>query len=276
MDRSHSPQGVLAAPRSPRHPARPATHRRDDYTDLHPLFVELATLPPRDHRRRQLRDRLVTEHLPVAQHIARRYSHRGQPVEDLTQVAALGLINAVDRFDPHRGSDFLSFAVPTISGEIRRYFRDHSWSIRLPRRISQIYVAINAATGELSQRLGRAPTPTELAEYLGVSTAEVREGLQAAGTMSPSSLDELAEPSSRRLAEAVGADDAALVRAENRQALQPLLAELPERERRILALRFVAHRTQSQIAEELHCSQMHVSRLLTRTLDRLRRRLPMS
>jgi RNA polymerase sigma-B factor len=250
--------------------------QRDDYADLQPLFIELATLPPRDRRRRQLRDRLVTEHLPVAQHIARRYSHRGQPVEDLTQVAALGLINAVDRFDPYRGSDFLSFAVPTISGEIRRYFRDHSWSIRLPRRISQLYVAINAATGELSQRLGRAPTPTELAEYLDVSVEEIREGLEAASTMSPSSLDELSEPSSRTLADAVGADDAELTRAENRQALQPLLATLPERERRILALRFVAHRTQSQIAQELHCSQMHVSRLLTRTLDRLRRRLSAS
>jgi len=149
----------------------------NDYAHLDPVLAELAGLDADDPRRTELRDRLVTEFLPVAQHIARRFGQRGEPHDDLVQVATVGLISAIDRFDPTRGSDFLSFAVPTIMGEVRRHFRDTSWSVRVPRRLKELHLAITSATNELSQHLGRAPTPSELAKHLGISKDEVYEGL---------------------------------------------------------------------------------------------------
>jgi len=245
---------------------------RGDYDHLAPLFAELATTPEGDPRRERLRDELVTEHLPVAKHIARRFGHRGEPHDDLVQVATLGLINAVDRFDPERGSDFLSFAVPTIMGEVRKYFRDSSWSVRMPRRLKELHLAINAGSSRLSQTLGRAPTPSELAQHLGLSREEVHEGLQAGNAYHSASLDDLllAEDSSISLGSTLGEVDPELEVIEQREALHPLLEQLPERERTIVVMRFFGNMTQTQIAQKIGISQMHVSRLLAKTLRQLR------
>jgi RNA polymerase sigma-B factor len=244
----------------------------DDYQHLTPLFQEFASLDEDDPRRSELRDRLVTGHLPLAEHIAQRFSGRGVAKEDLVQVARVGLINAVDRFDPARGSDFLSFAVPTVMGEVRRHFRDTGWVIRVPRRLKELHLSINNASTQLSQRLGRAPTPSEIAEHLGLTPEEVYEGLEAGNAYHSMSLDEVLSADTENLAlgDTLGEEDAALAGVENHETLQPLVRQLPERERTILALRFVHNMTQTQIAERVGISQMHVSRLLARTLKKLR------
>jgi RNA polymerase sigma-70 factor (sigma-B/F/G subfamily) len=172
---------------------------------------------------------LVTGHLPLAEHIATRFSHRGVPREDLVQVATVGLINAVDRFEPDRGSDFLSFAVPTIMGEVRRHFRDASWSMRVPRRLKELNLAISSASGELAQRLGRAPTPSEIAAHLGLSQEEVFEGLEAGNAYHSVSLDEAlsADSDSDPLADTLGEEDTALESVENHESLRPMIEQLP-------------------------------------------------
>jgi RNA polymerase sigma-B factor len=245
------------------------------YEHLIPLFVELASLDENDPRRAELRDKLVTGHLPLAEHIAARFSHRGVPREDLVQVATVGLINAVDRFQPNRGSDFLSFAVPTVMGEVRRHFRDASWAMRVPRRLKELNLAISAASAELAQRIGRAPTPSEIAKHLGLSLEDVFEGLEAGNAYHSVSLDEAlsSDSDSDALADTLGEEDTALEGVEFSESLRPLIEQLPERERRILTLRFFRNMTQTQIAERVGISQMHVSRLLARTLDQLRRGL---
>lgn len=245
------------------------------YEHLAPLFAELADLAEDDPRRAELRNDLVTGHLPLAEHIAARFSNRGVPREDLVQVAALGLINAVDRFQPERGTDFLSFAVPTVMGEVRRHFRDASWSMHVPRRLKELNLAINAASAELSQRLGRAPTPSELGRHLVLSLEQVYEGLEAGNAYHSMSLDEALSPDSTSdpLGDTLGQPDAALDGVENYESLRPLIEQLPERERQILTLRFFRHMTQTQIAERIGISQMHVSRLLAKTLEHLREKL---
>jgi RNA polymerase sigma-B factor len=242
------------------------------YDHLAPVFEELTGLDENDPRRAELRDLLVTEHLPLARNIARRFSGRGEPHEDLVQVAMVGLINSVDRFDPARGTDFLSFAVPTIMGEVRRHFRDASWALRVPRRLKEMRQSISAAVGLLSQRLGRAPTPSEIASHLGLPKEEVYEGLQASNAYRSASLDELLldDDNTVSLGDTIGEDDARIEGVDDRESLAPLLQELPERERRILVLRFFRNMTQTQIADRLGISQMHVSRLLGRTLATLR------
>ncbi len=246
-----------------------------EYEHLTPLLAEYSGLDEKDPRRETLRDRLVTGYLPVAQHIARRFAHRGEPLDDLTQVATVGLINAIDRFDPEKGGEFFSFAVPTISGEVRRHFRDQSWSMRVPRRLKDMHVSINGAVSELSQSLGRAPRPTEIAQRLDLPVNEVLEGLEAAEAYRSSSLDEMlsSEDGSATVGELVGEADDELDRVDYREALRPLLAELNPRERTIVMLRFFGNLTQTQIADEVGISQMHVSRLLAQTLTRLRDRL---
>ncbi|WP_018681140.1 SigB/SigF/SigG family RNA polymerase sigma factor [Actinokineospora enzanensis] len=244
-----------------------------EYTHLAPLFVELVELSAEDTRREAVRDKLVTGHLPLAEHIALRFTHRGVGREDLTQVATVGLIHAVDRFDPGRGIDFLSFAVPTIMGEVRRYFRDTAWAVRVPRRLKELHLTITAASNELSQRLGRAPTPSEIATHLGMNREEVYEGLEAGQVYQSVSLDEAlssGDPDSDPLADTLGEEDSTLRGIEDHESLRPLIEKLPERERRILMLRFFRNMTQTQIAEKIGVSQMHVSRLLTRTLETLR------
>jgi RNA polymerase sigma-B factor len=234
-----------------------------------------AELAPDDPNREQLREQLISGYLPVAEHIARRFISRGEPLEDLIQVATVGLINAVDRFEPARGSHFLSFAIPTITGVVRRYFRDHGWSTRVPRRLKDLNLAIKSTLAELSQQLGRAPRPSEIAEALGASTSKVIEALQAAEAYRSSSLDEMlgSGENTASLGEFIGGLDAELALIDNREALRPLLAELAPRERTILALRFFRQLTQTQIAAQVGISQMHVSRVLRQTLEFLRERM---
>ncbi|WNV73835.1 RNA polymerase sigma factor SigF [Geodermatophilus sp. DSM 44513] len=252
--------------------AAPVSENRRRAERTAPLFAELAGLEKDDPRRERLREVLVEEHLPLVRHFARRFSNRGEPFDDLLQVGTLGLIAAIDRFDPNRGVEFLSFAVPTITGEIKRHFRDQGWSVRVPRRLQELHLSLNAAVGELAQKNGRAPTPSELAEHLGIPRAEVLEGLAVANAYRSSSLDERlsGEDDSPTLAATLGEEDAALEGVEYRESLQPLLATIPARERRILILRFFGNMTQSQIAADIGISQMHVSRLLSQTLAKLR------
>jgi RNA polymerase sigma-B factor len=247
--------------------------RDSDYAHLTPLFVEFAGMPPDHPDRPKLRDKLVTGYLPVVQHIARRFAGRGEPVDDLEQAGTVGLLNAVDRFEPDRGIDFLSYAVPTITGEVRRHFRDRTWSMRVPRRLKDLQSSINGAVGPLSQQLGRAPRPSEIAAHLGIATEEVVEGLDAQQAYRSSSLDELVSGADTTLTETLGTADAELEKVEYRQTLAPLLDELPERERTILVLRFFGNMTQTQIADRVGISQMHVSRLLAQTVGNLRRRM---
>lgn len=245
------------------------------YEQFAPLFTEFVNRAEEDPRRAQLRNELVAGHLPLARNIAHRFAQRGEPVDDLEQVATLGLIQAIDRFDPARGSDFLSFAVPTITGEVRRHFRDTGWSVRVPRRLKDLHVRLGAAISELSQSNGRAPTATELAERLGLPREDVLEGLEAATAYRSTSLDEMLTAGEDRpaLEGVIGRADDELDRAEYRTALAPALEQLSERERLILKLRFFAGLTQSQIADRIGLSQMHISRLLSRTLKRLRAQL---
>jgi RNA polymerase sigma-B factor len=247
--------------------------RDSDYSHLTPLFEKFVALPADDVERAALRSTLVTGYLPVVQHIARRFAGRGEPVDDLEQAGTVGLLNAVDRFEPDRGVDFLSYAVPTITGEIRRHFRDRTWSMRVPRRLKDLQSAINGAVGPLSQELGRAPRPSEIAQRLGLSTDEVVEGLDAQQAYRSSSLDELVAGADTSLTDTLGEADAELEKVEYRQTLAPLLDELPERERKILVLRFFGNMTQTQIADRIGISQMHVSRLLAQTVATLRRRM---
>ncbi|SHL51127.1 RNA polymerase, sigma 28 subunit, SigD/FliA/WhiG [Pseudonocardia thermophila] len=251
------------------------TSSDEEYGHLAPLLEQYASLDEDDPAREALREQLVTGYLPVAEHIARRFANRGEPLDDLVQVATVGLIHAIDRYSPDRGTDFFSFAVPTISGEVRRHFRDLGWSMRVPRRLKDLHVAINSAVAQLAQDLGRAPKPSEIAQHLDVPLADVLEGLEASEAYRSSSLDEMlsSEQGSATLGELVGEADAALDRVEFRQTLRPLLGELAERERLIVMLRFFGNMTQTQIAEKVGISQMHVSRLLAQTLERLRDRL---
>lgn len=248
------------------------TDHDDEYAQYAPLFDEFAAATDEAERER-LRTELITGHLPLAEHIARRFSNRGQPAEDLRQVASLGLIQAVSRFDPARGTDFLSFAVPTIMGEIRRYFRDNGWSVHVPRRLQELHLRIGAATTTLFQELSRSPTPSELAAYLQVSVDEVYEGLEAGNAYSVASMDQtIGEDgdAAGQLARKLGYDDPELEKVTDVESLKPLIGKLPERERLILSLRFHGNMTQTQIADRMGMSQMHVSRLLARTLAELR------
>ncbi|MEU9606115.1 RNA polymerase sigma factor SigF [Streptomyces sp. NPDC048057] len=238
------------------------------------LFVELRKLPDGSPERAELRNRLVRMHLPLVEHLARRFRNRGEPLDDLTQVATIGLIKSVDRFDPERGVEFSTYATPTVVGEIKRHFRDKGWAVRVPRRLQELRLALTTATAELSQQHGRSPTVHELAERLSISEEEVLEGLESANAYSTLSLDVPdTDDESPAVADTLGAEDEALEGVEYRESLKPLLEDLPPREKRILLLRFFGNMTQSQIAQEVGISQMHVSRLLARTLAQLREKL---
>jgi RNA polymerase sigma-B factor len=225
-----------------------------------------------DRERERLCDEIVLLNMPIAQSIARRYRQRGAEIDDLVQVAHLGLVKAVDRFDPGSGSHFLAFAVPTITGEVKRYFRDYCWAIRPTRRIQELQHAIASCEPELTQMLERAPTAAELAEELGADEEHVMEALASDGYFNLVSLDMPAgwDDTSRPLSEEVGEDDWHLTWVENHEVLAPVLADLTEREKRLLWLRFEKGWKQTQIATELGISQMQVSRLLSGLLQRLR------
>jgi RNA polymerase sigma-B factor len=240
------------------------------------MFRELASVAPDSMEFQRQRDKIVERCLPLADHIARRFEGRGEPRDDLVQVARVGLVNAVVRFDVEAGSDFVSFAVPTIMGEVRRHFRDNSWSVKVPRRLKELHLRLGTATAELSQRLGRAPTATELAAELGMERDEVVEGLVAGSSYNTLSIDiggGSDDDDARAIADTLGDVDAGMDRIEDREALRPLLEALPERERMVLVLRFFESMTQTQIAERVGISQMHVSRLLAKSLARLRDQL---
>ena len=236
------------------------------------LFAVFRDSDASDADRTTARDGLVHLHLALVEHCARRFRNRGEPFEDLVQVGMIGLIKSVDRFDTDRGVEFSTYATPTIIGEIKRYFRDKGWSIRVPRRLQELRMQISASTAELTQSLGRSPTPREIAEAIGCSVEEIVEGMESSNAYATLSLDatEESDDGGQSMLDAIGIDDEALEQVEIRESVKPLLESLPPREKQILLLRFFKNMTQSEIAAEIGVSQMHVSRLLTRTLDQLR------
>ena len=246
--------------------------RSEEYDHLGPLLAEFAALSPHDPQRRALREQLAVAFLPVAHHVAARYRNRGEPTDDLQQVAAVALLGALDRYQPDRG-DFLSFAIPTITGELRRHFRDRTWSMHVPRRLKDLQGVLRQATDELATRLQRAPRPSDLAAHLAIPIEEVLEALEASNAYNNASLDASTTDAGLPVVESMGGLDSALAKVEYRHALRPILDELPERERTILILRFFHDMTQTQIAEAVGLSQMHISRLLATTLATIRRRL---
>ncbi|MER6980451.1 RNA polymerase sigma factor SigF [Streptomyces carpinensis] len=247
-------------------------HPHDDAPETAEAFRRLAELPPGPERD-ALRDEIVEAWLPMAERLAGRFRSRGESMDDLRQVAALGLVKAVDRYDPGRGNAFESYAVPTITGEIKRHFRDHMWTLHVPRRVQDLRNRVRFAQQELSRTIpGRGPTVAEIAEHAHLSEDEARAGLEALESFATLSLDaEL--PGSEdgySLGDSLGSPDPALDTVVDREAVKPGLAALPERERAILYMRFFGDMTQSRIAEHMGISQMHVSRLISRCCDRLR------
>ncbi|WP_333777211.1 SigB/SigF/SigG family RNA polymerase sigma factor [Streptomyces sp. IBSBF 3136] len=251
--------------------AAPARRTHDDAPDTMALFARMAELeegPERDG----LRDELVTAWLPMAHRIAGRFRDRGESVEDLRQVAALGLVKAVDRFDPSRGA-FESYAVPTITGEVKRHFRDRMWALRVPRRVQELRNRVRVARRELTQNPGTPePTTADIAAHTGLTEEEVAAGMEALESFSTLSLD--AELSSGEdgysLADTLGAADTSFDVVVDREAAKEGLRRLPERERAILYMRYFEDMTQSRIADQLGISQMHVSRLISRSCARVR------
>jgi RNA polymerase sigma-B factor len=229
-----------------------------------------------EEERSRCRAQLVDQYIGLVEFLARRFRNRGEPLEDLVQVGTIGLLKAIDRFDLGREVEFSTYATPTIVGELKRHFRDKGWAVRVPRRLQELHLELTKTVNRLGQELGRSPTVLEIAETAGVSEETVLEGLEIAQAYNFTSLDapiDTEDASSTSFAEHLGSDDEHLENLEYRASLAPELSKLPERERRILYLRFFRGMTQSQIAERLGISQMHVSRLLNRTLARLREAL---
>ncbi|MGH3312784.1 MAG: SigB/SigF/SigG family RNA polymerase sigma factor [Streptomyces sp.] len=248
-----------------------ARHPHDDAPDTDADFRRIVSLPDGPESE-ELRQQVVRAWMPMARRLAQRFRNRGEALEDLQQVASLGLVKAVSRYDPDRGSAFESFAVPTIVGEIKRHFRDHMWGLHVPRRVQELRNRVRASRRELSLSTGgRSPSVAEIAEHSDMSEEDVLVGMEALESYSTLSLD----------AELPGADDGysladTLGRAEPgfdhvvyRESVKPRLRRLPERERRILYLRFFCDMTQNKIADQLGISQMHVSRIISRTCERI-------
>ena len=226
-----------------------------------------------DDERLQLRERLVDQYIGLVEFLARRFRNRGEPLEDLIQVGTIGLLKAIDRFDLDREVEFSTYATPTVVGELKRHFRDKGWAVRVPRRLQELHLELTKVVNELGQELGRSPTVAEIAEATGTSEETVLEGLEIAQAYNFTSLDapiDAEEGGSTTFADQLGSEDDQLENLEYRASLAPEMEKLPERERRILYLRFFKGMTQSEIAARLGISQMHVSRLLNRTLIRLR------
>lgn len=243
-----------------------ATDRKDHARSL---FVTLAELPPGSVEHQRVRAELVELHLPLVRFFARRYANRGEPMDDLIQVASLGLLKAIDRFEVERGLEFSTYASPTVLGEIRRHFRDRTWAVHVTRGLQELTTEVGAVVAELTQELNRAPSVPELSARMRQPEERVLEALECLSAHTAHSLD---APTGEdfTLGDSLGGEDGALADVEMHESLTPALAKLPERERRILQLRFYGNLTQSQIATQLGISQMHVSRLLSRTLARLR------
>jgi RNA polymerase sigma-B factor len=218
-------------------------------------------------RERALRNDLIERHMSLAEGLARPYARRGEPFDDLRQVAMLGLLKAVERFDPEREIPFASFAIPTVRGELRRHFRDRGWTIKVPRRLQELHLELDAIAAAVAQERGRPPTVAEIARATGVSDEDVLEAMEVSDLYRPRSLDAPARSDAGgSVADGVAAEDHSLTDAEARVALREMLQELSERDRRIVYLRYFEELTQSEIAERIGISQMHVSRLLSRSL----------
>ncbi len=220
----------------------------------------------------ELRSRLIEEHLTLVEQLARRFANRGEPYDDLVQAASVGLIKAVDGFDPALGYAFSAYAASTILGELKRHFRDRGWSVRAPRRVQELYLELGQVVSDLTQRLGRSPTVKELAAECNTSEENVLEALEAGHAYRAGSLDAPA-PEGGSLGTRLWSEDSGFTKADDRVLLDPHIASLPERERTILRMRYVEDLTQSEIAERVGLSQMHVSRLLARSLAMLRQAL---
>ncbi|HEX8080186.1 MAG TPA: SigB/SigF/SigG family RNA polymerase sigma factor [Jatrophihabitans sp.] len=247
---------------------------RPDRDRTHQLFAELGTLQPGSPRRQQVRNALVEIHLPLVRYLAHRFTGRGEPVDDLLQIGTIGLLQSIDRFEQERGLEFSTFATPSIVGEIKRHFRDRGWMVRVPRRLQELQAEIGVGINDLTHRLGRAPTVAELAGHLRLSPEQVIEATDSARAYSAVPIDVPSATTGRTIADGLVEPDTALEHVELRHALRPVLAGLTERERQALLLRFVENKTQSEIAQVLGVSQVHVSRLLAKTLAALRDRLP--
>jgi RNA polymerase sigma-B factor len=218
-----------------------------------------------------LRDQLVSAYMGLAAYLARRFANRGQPLDDLVQVASVGLLKAIDRFDPSLGVEFSTYATTTIVGELKRHLRDRGWAVRAPRRMQDLYLSLSQVIDMLSQQLGRSPTIAELAVEVQASEEEVLEALEAGQAYRFASLDApTSDLPSGDLGERLGQEDVELDRAEQRATLEPLLEALPPRQRQVVQLRFFGGMTQSEIARHLGVSQMQVSRLLTKSVAQLR------
>jgi RNA polymerase sigma-B factor len=237
-----------------------------DTVDTYEKFAEY-----RRTGERQLRNELVEEHMRLAEFLARRFAHRGESADDLRQVALVGLLKAVERFEPDRGLQFSSFATPTITGELKRYFRDRGWAVRVPRRVQELHLELDRTVNELSQELGRPPTPAEIAQRAGVLEEDVLESMEAGSLYRLASIDagRSDDETSPSPAQRLGEVDPELTAVDDRVAVSEMLAVLPEREQKIVYLRFFEGLTQSEIADEIGISQMHVSRLLVRSLETL-------
>ncbi|PZH15570.1 B/F/G family RNA polymerase sigma-70 factor [Streptomyces sp. NTH33] len=255
---------------TPEDQAAPARRPHDDAPDTAALFRRLAALEDGPDRE-AVRDELVTAWLPMAHRIAGRFRDRGESVEDLRQVAALGLVKAIDRFDPDRGA-FESYAVPTITGEVKRHFRDRMWALRVPRRVQELRNKVRVARRELTQNPGSPePSVAAIAAHTGLTEEEVNTGMEALDSFSTLSLDaEMSTGDGYSLVDTLGASDSSFDVVVDRESAKEGLRRLPERERAILYMRFFEDMTQSRIADRLGISQMHVSRLISRSCARVR------
>ncbi|MFD9684994.1 SigB/SigF/SigG family RNA polymerase sigma factor [Kitasatospora sp. NPDC059146] len=241
------------------------------------LFQRLIGLARESAAYSYVRGTIIELNMPLVRFIAARFRHRAEDMEDILQVGTIGLIKAVDGYDPQRGVEFVTYAIPTIAGEIKRFFRDTSWPVRVPRSMQELYLSVARGSDRLEQELGRLPNPVEIAEDLHLTVAQATEGLVAGRVYRPNSLDALREQdtddSGSALLDRLGDCDPGIDLADFRTAVRPLLAHLPEREQTVLKLRFWDGLTQSEIAARIGVSQMHVSRLLSTTLNGLRERL---
>jgi RNA polymerase sigma-B factor len=255
---------VTAAAESARDPQRDEAAR---------LLTELHALPDDAAERQPLREQLTEMHLPLVRYLARRFTGRNAPFEDIVQVGSIGLLKAIDRFDPDRGLEFSTYATPTILGEIRRYFRDTGWLLHVPRRAQELQATLARARAELTQQLERGPTVHELADKVGVDVMQVVEAIDVAHGYAGVPLDALTDDNEESRKDRLAFNDVDLERVELREELRPALEELSERDREILVLRFVAGKTQTEIAAIVGVSQMQISRLISRSLAQLRERL---
>jgi RNA polymerase sigma-B factor len=242
-----------------------ATRSNATSTNRDELFTVLADLPHDSEQARECRTAIIESYLPMASRLARRFRNRGPSMDDLIQVARLGLVGAVERFEPQRGVDFTPYAVTTILGELKRYFRDTTWAIRVPRALQEQHLMINAASADFSQQTGRAPTPTELSSVLGLAVKDVKSALHAGAAYRALSLD--AAPSTPgHVAEEYLRDETTGIAPEDWVPVAAAVRRLPERDRQVIYLRFFEDLSQSDIAEQIGVSQMQVSRILSRTL----------